>query len=295
MTIPARNSEYEGWAIDLMQGEEIEKIERDAWLDLFTAAPSLAIESLSLNHKKINGVGLLASSVVPITELNRAVAFGVDTASTGSEIDLAIKWLDENAADSWVLQIRPDAIDAKSKAALERADLEPAGNGWAKFVLSPATSDNGSRIPACEIIKADAETAELYGRTSQGGFGLPETFAVWFAYLAGRPGWSCFLAIIEGVPVGAAAMFVRGSEAWLGIDTVLHPYRTCGVHADLISARVSRAVEQQVKTLTCETVKPKNDDADSYSSYRNYKRAGFELVYTRPNFKRRTAHLRSPA
>lgn len=100
MTIPARNGRYQGRAVDLLQEEAIEKMERDAWLDLFMAAPSLAIESLSLNHKRINGVGLLASSVVPTTELNRAVAFDVVTASSGRAIDLAIKWLDENAADS---------------------------------------------------------------------------------------------------------------------------------------------------------------------------------------------------
>lgn len=90
-------------------------------------------------------------------------------------------------------------------------------------------------------------------------------------------------------------MFVRGSEAWLGIDTVLHPYRTRGVHANLIAVRVSQVVEQRVKTLTCATAKPQNSDADSYSSYRTYKRAGLELVYTKSNFKRRTTQLRSPA
>lgn len=295
MTVPAGNGRFQGRSVDLMQEEAIERIERDAWLDLFAAAPSLAIEALSLSHKRVNGIGLLASSVVPITELNRAVAFGVDTTSSEREIDLAVEWLDENAADGWALQIRPDAMDVRSKAALERAELEPAGNGWAKFVRPTTNPDGGSRISACKVIRADAGMAETYGRTSQGGFGLPETFAVWFSHLAGRPGWSCFLAIIEGVPVGAAAMFVRESEAWLGIDTVLQPYRTRGVHADLIAARVSQAVKQQVRTLTCETAKPQDDDADGYSSYRNYKKAGFELVYTRPNFKRRAALLRSPA
>ncbi len=191
MTSPTRNGKNQA------QEEAIEKVEQDAWLDLFAVAPSRAVKALSLNQEKINGIGLLVNSAVPITELNRAVAIGADAASSEKEIDLAVKSLDENAADGWAVQMRTDATDAKSKAALERAGLEPAGNGSAKFLPSSTDSHNGSKTSACEVIRADAGTGETYGRTTQTGFGLPEPFAGWFAHLVGRPGWSCFLRIIE--------------------------------------------------------------------------------------------------
>ncbi len=261
-----------------------ELIERDACLDLFAAASPRVAEQLGLSHEKAGGVGLLASRAVPITEFNRAMAVG--TQGTLSDDAAAVSWLNAHAAPSWALQIAPGAIDADGQASLDQHRLGKSGNGWAKFTrpgLSPAP--RGSDV-AAKVDIADAASAEAYGRTAQAGFSLPEICAEWFAALVGRTGWLCFLARVGGTPAGAGALFLHGGSAWFGIDTVLPDHRRRGLHSALIAERIDAAVERGATVLTAETGRPESEDAAGFSSYRNYKRAGFGLAYVRLNFKR---------
>ncbi|WP_143522770.1 hypothetical protein [Pseudomonas sp. 2822-15] len=61
-----------------------EKVELDAWLDLFEAAPAPVRAAFELASIRIGAMGLLASRGIPINEFNRVM--GVNT-TTLSEAD----------------------------------------------------------------------------------------------------------------------------------------------------------------------------------------------------------------
>lgn len=262
-----------------------ELVERNAWLDFFDAAPTTVRETLGLSSIRISGMGMLASAAIPITELNRAMAVGIDGQPSAEEFDGAVEWLDKHAAPSWALQIAPIANTA-ARDCVDRHGLRASGAGWAKFVTALPAADVWVPSTAARASVADAHTARSFGTTVQSGFGLPEGSARWFEALVGRPGWLCFISTLDGEPAGAAAMFASDNAAWSGMSATLPAYRERGVQSSLIAARLNAANDRGVMVLTSETGRPSADNETGARSYRNQKRGGLVEVYTRLNFKR---------
>jgi GNAT superfamily N-acetyltransferase len=260
--------------------------EREAWLDLFDAAPQAARVAFGLSSTRIGGMGLLASRGIPITEFNRAM--GVDTQGPLPQRDLlaATDWLDSHAAQGWAFQVAPASRAASNLKIIEPLGFSPSGSGWAKFIRR-VNESVPAQLPECVDIRiADATIAAHFGATVQAGFGVAPECAGWFAALVGRPGWYCFLATIDGEPAAAAAMFIRDGAAWSGMSTTLPDYRGRGLQSALINARLNEAAARSVTWVTSETGQPTVEDDAGFSSYRNQKRAGFERAYIRLNLKR---------
>jgi len=262
-----------------------ELVERDAWLDLFDAAPQPVRESLGLAHATIGGMGLLGCRAIPITELNRAMAVAVEGVLSREDLDAAVNWLGSYAT-SWALQIAPTANAPAIHDALALEGLAPTGSGWAKFLRAedaPALRPVDRKVQVAVIGPA---AAYLFGETVAGGFGLPQDCATWFAALVERPSWRCFLATIDGQPVGGGTMFIRGGCAWFGIEATLPAFRNRGVQQHVIAEQVRAAIAMGARLQTCETGRPVHHTDPGFSSYRNQERAGFTYAYTRPNYKR---------
>ncbi|MFZ3483555.1 hypothetical protein [Sphingomonas sp. 3-13AW] len=262
-----------------------ELVERDAWLDLFDAAPQSVRESLGLVSATIGGMSVLGCRALPITELNRAMAVGVERAPSREELDAAIKWLDAYAM-SWALQVAPTTKASAIHETLRFEGLAPTGSGWAKFVRTegaPALEPLDRKV---QVEAVGPAVAEMFGATVAGGFGLPKDCATWFAVLVDRPSWRCFLATIDGQPVGGGTMFVQGGCAWFGIEATFPAYRARGVQQHIIAEQVRAAAAMGAHLQTCETGQPTHRDDPGFSSYRNQERAGFTYAYMRPNYKR---------
>lgn len=89
-----------------------------------------------------------------------------------------------------------------------------------------------------------------------------------------RPHTTCFLATLDGTPVGASALSIRDGIATFYFTATRQAYRAQGVQTAMIQARLAYA-----KSLDCElafaTTIPGNN------SMRNVLRAGFTVAYTR--------------
>lgn len=207
-----------------------EKMELEAWLDLFEAAPAYVRAAFELASTRIGAMGLLASRGIPITEFNRVM--GVNT-TTLSEADLAevSRWMDSHAHADWAFQVAPVSGETSNVAAIERLGFLPAGNGRAKFITHLSQASAVDLPDAVTIRVADSSLSETFGATVQAGFGLPPQGADWFASLVGRPGWYCFIASIDGKPAAAGAMFIRGTTAWTGVCLTLSAYRERGLQS----------------------------------------------------------------
>ncbi|WP_238192633.1 GNAT family N-acetyltransferase [Methylobacterium frigidaeris] len=262
-----------------------EVIERDAWLDLFSAAPDQARSDLGLSHETIAGMGLLGCRAIPITELNRALAVGIEREPLIDDLDAATSWLDDHAA-SWALQIAPGARTPILQDHLARSSLAEAGMGWAKFVATDAPRRRDPLVEPVPVEVVDDEGADAFGRAVVEGFGLPAACGAWFAALVGRPSWRCFAAIVDGEVAGCGSMFVRNGAAWLGVEATRPTFRGRGAQRSVVAAQVSAAAAMGATVLTCETSQPADHADEGATSYRNQERAGFLRRYTRPNFKR---------
>ncbi|NDV89382.1 hypothetical protein GTW51_22240 [Aurantimonas aggregata] len=70
------------------------------------AAPGHVRDRLGLANTTIAGMGLLGCRALPITELNRATAVGIERELLREELEAAVAWLDANAP-AWALQVAP--------------------------------------------------------------------------------------------------------------------------------------------------------------------------------------------
>jgi GNAT superfamily N-acetyltransferase len=260
-----------------------ERIERDAWLDLFAAAPDHVRERLGLASTAVAGMGLIGCRALPITELNRGMALGIDNDLSRDDMERAVAWLDANAT-AWALQIAPVGSSDLVQDSIHDRALVATGAGWAKFVWTDGTTE--PLQTDAHVGRAEGLKAAEFGETVANGFGLPAECGDWFASLVGRPSWHCFLATVDGKAAGGGTMYVRDNAAWLGITGTLPEYRNRGIQRGLLYARTKAAIAMGADLQTNETGQPNDRGDTGFSSYRNQERAGFNRIYVRPNFKR---------
>jgi hypothetical protein len=262
----------------------MERVERDAWLDLFAAVPPAY--GGSVQSQTLDGCALLADKSIPISEFNRAIGLGIDRAITASDIDQAIEWLDANASPAWAIQLAPNDRMVEIESWLEKHRLKPDGNGWAKFNHISLAAPAPARPTGLKVRQVDASAAGDFGLVVANGFGLPHSIAPWFSELVGRPKWRCYLAYDGSHPVACAALYQDVARAWMGIDATLPSHRRRGAQTALINRRITDGIEAGVKGFTAETGQPSPGEERSSHSHQNYLRANFRKAYVRPNYRR---------
>jgi GNAT superfamily N-acetyltransferase len=262
---------------------EMESIEREAWLDLYSAAPAHVRSEMGLASAEIGSVPVIGCRGMAITELNRG--FGLEDVGRP---DLAgvTAWLEENAGPSFALQIASDERTAAIQRWAGNMGFSPSGNGWSKLVRRLDVTDTlgtGGKPSGIEI-RTDIQP-ETYGRLVVKAFGFPDILADWFGALVGRPNWTPVVALLDGKPAGSGAVFVKDNWAWFGVGSTLPEARRNGVQGALIDARTEIARAKGATHITAETGRPEQPDMKQ-TSRDNFLRRGFVEAYHRLNFKK---------
>ena len=110
------------------------------------------------------------------------------------------------------------------------------------------------------------------------GWGIPETFREQFKSNVrpwlGLPGWSLYLARVEGRPAAAATLFIHDGVGYFADGATDPAFRGRGLHAALLRRRLLDASAASVD-FVC-------SGADFLStSHRNMERAGMRLLFLR--------------
>jgi GNAT superfamily N-acetyltransferase len=261
-----------------------ELVERDAWLDLFSAAAmTTAGRKLGICARRLGDMGLLAGRGVPIAEFNRATGLGLTSPATEPELDAAADWLDANAAPDWAMQLSPEVQNDRLLRWLGRRGMAPARRGWAKLVRTSAPAPAPAEA-GLEVRLVERDNARVFAEIARIGFGMPPATVEWLEALAGRGGWRLYLAYIDGAPIATATAFWSGGLAWFGIDATLPEHRRRGAQSALIRRRIADGLSAGLVGFTAETSQPAAGAEGAYGSYSNYRKAGFIQAYMRPNY-----------
>ena len=128
------------------------------------------------------------------------------------------------------------------------------------------------------VHRCGPEEAELWARTLMQGFtseqSLPEDNIALLTSLFALPHTHCFLATLEGKPVGAGALSLSQGVAALYGATTLRGYRRRGVQLAIIRALVNYSIDLG-GDLAYSLTQPGS------VSQRNLEREGFNVAYTR--------------
>ena len=257
----------------------LEVIESAAFADLYCAAPDTIRTSMHIDVADIAGATCLrCAKLNPATIFRRACGLGVGAPARESDV-AEVMWHMDELDEPYVVAVAPHA-----KPLLLSGWLEARGftRGYAFMKFSCSTSVSADVPTDLDIDVIGPEHGLAFGRVVCTGFGLPETVAHWLAQLAGRERWVCLLGSANGVPAAAAATYVEGTHAWLGLGATLPEFRRRGGQGALLWRRLKEAATRGALTAVTETGERVADRPSN--SYRNILRCGFQEMYLRQNY-----------
>lgn len=257
--------------------ELLEHIEREAWLDMFAAAPPAFVAGAGLASHRGADVAAFAIKAAPAVQFNRAQVAAPDLLSD-ADLDILLGWLEGHCGPVWALQTVADESGRLAERGLA------ATGSWTKFQRSCA--DPLEPVTDLRIEVAGPDRAQDFGGAVQQGFGAPPPFALWAGALAGRPRWTAYVAYDGAMPVAAAALFMANGIGWLGMGCCLPSHRGRGAQSALLARRIADAGRAGMTRVVTETGTPPPSEEQAHPSFRNIRRAGFVPAYERLNFQR---------
>ena len=255
----------------------VELTEGAAYADLLRAAPrewGCVAEETSCGW-------LLMAPPLDMLLFNRIVGCGVREPARHAELQELLGRFRDRGLRNFGVQLSPAALPSDLPAWLEREGLA-TGDRWTKVHRGPGTP----RAPATavEVEEIGADAASAFAEVTTIGFGMPAQLRPWIASTVGRPGWRHYVATMDGTPVAAAALFVAGTVGWLGVASTLPQARRHGAQGALLARRVADASAMGCRHIVTETSEELPTRPNP--SFRNMMRAGFDVVYHRPNYLR---------
>jgi hypothetical protein len=265
--------EYDPLAIDATEA----RFWRDVWASVpEPAAAQHGIESAEFGPVQMTVVRELGDAEM-INLLLGATAPG---AVAGGHLPTALEWAGERGI-ALSVQVPPGEPGTEAaETALRTAGFAP-GYGWMRFVRD-VHPPRFSAAEEVEVVALTAPDQEPFGAIVAAAFGLPAWGAELFANLPGRAGWHCYVAKLDGAAQAAAAMFLEGEVAELGMGATLEPARGRGAQLALLHRRIADAPAAGARLLFVET--GERVPGRPSNSYRNVLRAGFEEAYVCPNW-----------
>ena len=262
--------------IGMEQARAIERVEVQAWRDLFAGAPPLAASALGLACRELGGAYALSAPTLDTLMFNRVVGLGMSRPATDALLDAIIAHYGERQAP-FEINLCPLAEPGDLPTRLAARGLG-APFSHVKWVRGIQTAPPQAWTLRLERVKP--RQARAFASIAAEGFatGLPSA-RDWFAGCVGRPGWTHYVTWEGDEPVGCGAMFVSDDGAWLALDSTREGHRGKGSQSLIISARIRDAAAAGCRWLSADTG-PNTPDADN-AAWRNLQRAGFVAAYER--------------
>jgi hypothetical protein len=128
-----------------------------------------------------------------------------------------------------------------------------------------------------EVVEVEGSDSP-FGEIVALGSGRAAWTASAFAHLAGREGWRCYLALVDGNAMAAAAMLVDGKVAQFGLAGSVETARE-GCQLALLRRRIEDAIALGVRQFAADV--EVGDDNNSVAGRRDLRDAGFRPAYDR--------------
>lgn len=253
------------------------RVEVEAWAQMQLALPADFTARMGISVTRTGGgVALMARNVDNLA-LNRLLGLGLDEPLDASLLgDLIARYRDAGVSRllvQWSPDASPDDMPIRLRSLGFRAIPRIA-----KLCRRP---DSHAEAPTSVTVRTiDVDEAAAFAATA-GCVERPE-LAPGFSSTVGHPGWHHYLAMHGARAVAAAALFVRDEIAWFGLGVTLPADRGRGAHSALLARRLRDAAALGCNWAACETTEETPERPNP--SFRNMRRAGFEVVCLGENY-----------
>jgi hypothetical protein len=262
-------------AIDRDRTRLLEFTEAAAFADMLRAAPAAwgAMES----RTPLGWLLLMPSADLLL--FNRLIGGGLTGDADRGALQECLQQVRALNLKSFGVQLTPAA--APEIREWLHAEGFATRDRWTKSYRGAGMSALIRKTPLRITRASTPDDAEIVASVTCASFGMPAVRAPWIASLVGRAGWSHYLAWDGDVPIAAAALFVTGHTAWLGIAGTLAAARRKGAQAALIAQRLAEGTDMGCRVFVSET--DQETVTKPNPSFHNLVRAGFGIAYQREN------------
>jgi len=257
-----------------------ERIEADAWEDIYAAVPPSFAASTGLRTERVGGGCLALLPALPHPLFNRWIGFGLEAPVSDTDLDHVQAVYTQAGVAGYALSPSPLAqTDDLDRRLQERGLSIPYR--WtimARDTATPAPSPTADLA----IRAIDQEEADLFAQTLPRAYETPDFLLPLAAATVGHDRWHHYLAYDGVTPVACAALYVTETAAWCGLAATLPSHRSRGAQSGLFARRIADAAALGCRYVITGTVEQTPDWPNA--SYRNMVRAGFRQLYLRPNW-----------
>lgn len=268
----------------------IELIEAESAYSQHSRAPASEIKRLGMHAERIgSGAAILTRKSVN-TMYNKLVGIGQASPATSGQVEHFLELAREQrvAKVSFPLggSVRPRALPELLESHGCRRG-RPGAKLWRGAGPLTRLADRDGDAPSIRICRVSPTEASLWVDVVAQVWRVFASRRAWFEARAEMPGWHHYLASVDDVPAGAAALYVgqigRGDDAMtvghLVDGVTLKRHRRIGVQHAIIRRRIMDGQRAGCELFTCETAPPL--PRQPLASFRNLRREGFELAYLR--------------
>ena len=258
----------------------LEAAEVEAFADFYRAATPEIVEQAGIAVRELEEGVVLGANRLDVLALNRAVGVGLAKRPSDDALTEMIGAFEAIGSPRFFVQVAPTETTADLGPRLEALGLRHYNN-WIR--LRRELKDLPEARPSSvSVTQIGPELAETFSTIVADAFHYPPAVTPLTGCAIGRPGWNHYLAMEEGEPIGAAAMYVAGRAAWFGFAATVEARRGRGAQTALVTRRMADAAREGCTWVSVETAEQTPDR--EAPSFRNLTRLGFEVTYVRPNY-----------
>ena len=136
------------------------------------------------------------------------------------------------------------------------------------------------------VVEIGADQSAVFQATVATPLGVDPELAPFVRSTIGHANWHHYLVLDDTRPIAGAAMYVHGDVAWFGLGATGSADRGRGAQTALLVRRGRDAAKLGCKWVCAET--PPDTAERPNPSYRNMRRAGMEVCYSRAHYAFRT-------
>lgn len=252
---------------------ELEEVEQAAWAQQYRGLAELD-PSLGALVSPVGGLQVVGVAAWGASAWHAQVAgLGLRAPATQRGLDAALALLARLGAQRPVVQAVEGAEPVDQLPSWLAARGFTSGTGLLRLAAPAGAAVDG---PLQVRVVGPADSATVAAVCLR-GFGQVDQR--WWRAGLGRPGWTQVVAYDGDTPVATAALFVDGTQAWLGSATTVPAARRRGAHAALVAARLALAAEQGAVRVSAKV-------APGSPAYRGLTRAGFAVAHRLVQWRR---------
>ena len=242
----------------------------------YTRSRLMVLERLPSNpvgvaYREIEGgaVALMARHL-PVPDFNSVVGL---RAAQAHHVESLAKWYREHGVKGQ-FQMVPGLSDAAIGRELARLGYYQSGF-HAALICEPDAAQPAPAGIAIEQVK-DAAVLEVFLETHAAGWKIPdpEGFKANVRGWLGEPGWSLYLAGLDGKPAATGILDVRDKVAYCADAATVPAFRGRGLQAALLRRRIADAAAAGVDFIC-------SGAAYLSTSHRNMERVGMRVQFVR--------------